>query len=207
MCPDVEAYCHDLSLPGHTCFPRRETSDQTEIVKGSCGAWGPLCSGVMCPRSDPCNFRAAWVVRVTQWGPLHLAGRGSFRLLVFHIYVHPVPWPEGVESRVSGCTQHLVTIFLKEVYLFIFHCEIYLLIFDCAGSSLLCRLSLVAGRRGCSLLWGVGFPLRWLLLLGAGALGSWAQWLLFAGFRTWAQQLWRTGLVDLWHVGSSQTRA
>ena len=26
------------------------------------------------------------------------------------------------------------------------------------------------------------------------------------GFRTWAQSFWRTGLVALWHVGSSQTR-
>ena len=39
-----------------------------------------------------------------------------------------------------------------------------------------------------------GFSLRWLLLL------------LSMGSRVWAQQLWRTGLVALRHVGSSWTR-
>ena len=68
-----------------------------QVVSLAAGAWGPLCSGVMCPRSDPCNFRAAWVVRVTQWGPLHLAGRGSFGLLVFHILCAPhlLAWRGG----------------------------------------------------------------------------------------------------------------
>ena len=40
---------------------------------------------------------------------------------------------------------------------------IYLSI-GCAGSSLLCKLSLVAANRGYSLLWCAGFSLCWLLL-------------------------------------------
>ena len=40
-----------------------------------------------------------------------------------------------------------------------------------------------------------------------GLLGTWAQQLWLAGSRAQAQQLWRVGLVALWHVGSCQTRA
>lgn len=39
------------------------------------GDWrsvGPVQSRVMCPQSDPCNFRAEWVVRVTQKGSVPL---------------------------------------------------------------------------------------------------------------------------------------
>ena len=149
------------------------------------GAWGPLGSGVMCPWSDPAVPGQLWLGPPV--GPTPLSGEGLSGCWFSTFYVRPGSWPEGLESQVSGCRQHLVTIFLKEIYSFIFDCEIYLLIFDCAVSSLLCRLSLAAGRGGCSLLWGAGFPLRWLLLLGAGALGSQAQWLLFVGSRTWIQ--------------------
>ena len=58
-----------------------------------------------------------------------------------------------------------------------------------------CGLSLVAENRGYSSLLCVGFSLRWLLLLRS------------TGSRAQAQQLWHTGLIALWHVGSSQTRA
>ena len=60
-----------------------------------------------------------------------------------------------------------------------------------------------------------GFSLRWLLLLqstgsrrtGFSSRGTRAQQLWLLGSRAQAQQLWRMGLVALWHVGSSRTRA
>ena len=60
-----------------------------------------------------------------------------------------------------------------------------LFILGCAGSSLLCRLSLVAVSRGYSLLPSEGFSLRLLLLwsTGSGYTG-------FSSSRTWAQKLW-----------------
>ena len=48
----------------------------------------------------------------------------------------------------------------------------------------------------------MGVPLQWLLLLqstGSRCMG-------FSSCGVQAQQLWCTGLVALWHVGSSQTR-
>ena len=79
----------------------------------------------------------------------------------------------------------------------------------CAGSSL------VAASGGYSSLWCAGFSLRWLPLLqsmgsrrtGFSSCGTQVQQLWLAGSRVQAQQLWRTGLVALWHVGSSRTRA
>ena len=78
----------------------------------------------------------------------------------------------------------------------------------------MCGLSLVAASGGYSSLWCVGFSLQWLLLLqstgsrcaGFSSCGTWAQQLWLVGFRAQAQQLWRTGLVALQHVASSQTR-
>ena len=76
-------------------------------------------------------------------------------------------------------------------------------------------LSLVAASRGYSSLQCTGFSLRQLLLLwstgsrrtGFSSCGTWAQQLWLAGSRAQAQQLWCTGLVAPWHVGSSRTRA
>ena len=76
-------------------------------------------------------------------------------------------------------------------------------------------LSLVAVSGGYSSLQCAGFSLQWLLLLqstgsrhtGFSSCGTWAQQLWLAGSRVLAQQLWSTGLVALWHVGSSPTRA
>ena len=76
-------------------------------------------------------------------------------------------------------------------------------------------LSLVAASGGYSSLWCMGFSLQWLLLLrstgsrrvGFSSCGMWAQQLWLAGSRVQAQQLWRTGLVAPWHVGSSRDRA
>ena len=77
------------------------------------------------------------------------------------------------------------------------------------------ELSLVAVSGGYSSLRCVGFSLSWLLLLrstgsrhaGFSSCGTWAQQLWLAGSRAQAQQLWHTGLVAPWHVGSSRTRA
>ena len=63
-------------------------------------------------------------------------------------------------------------------------------------------LSLVAASRGYSSLRCMGFSLQWLLLLrstGSRCVG-------FSSCGTWAQQLWRTGLVAPRHVGYSRTR-
>ena len=41
-------------------------------LSGDGGSVGPVQSRVMCPQSDPGNFRAEWVVRVTQQGSVPL---------------------------------------------------------------------------------------------------------------------------------------
>ena len=63
-------------------------------------------------------------------------------------------------------------------------------------------LSLVAASGGYSSLQCVGFSLRCLLLLWN--IGSRHAGFSSCGMR--AQELWLTGLVAPWHVGSSQTR-
>ena len=105
------------------------------------------------------------------------------------------------------------------MYLFIYFFKLYLFIYYFWG---LCwvfvavrGLSLVVVSRGYSSLWCAGFSLQWLLLLwrmgfrhvGFSSCGMRAQQLWLAGSRAQAQQLWHTGLVALWHVGSSQIRA
>ena len=65
-----------------------------------------------------------------------------------------------------------------------------------------CGLSLVAVSHGYSSLRCTGFSLQWLLSLrstGSRCAG-------FSSCSTWAQQLWRMGLVTPRHVGSSRTR-
>ena len=76
-------------------------------------------------------------------------------------------------------------------------------------------LSLAAASRGYSSLQCTCFSLRWLLLLqstgsrhaGFSSCGTWAQQLWLMGSRAQAQQLWATGLVAPWRVGSSRIRA
>ena len=76
-------------------------------------------------------------------------------------------------------------------------------------------LSLVAASGVSSSLRCAGFSLRWLLLLwsmgsrhtGFSSCRTQVQQLWLAGSRAQAQYLWHTGLVALWHVGSSRTRA
>ena len=77
-----------------------------------------------------------------------------------------------------------------------------------------CRLSLVVASGGYSSLQCMDFSLWWLLLLrsmgsrheGFSSCGTRAQQLWLVGSRAQAQQLWRTGLVAPWHVGSSWIR-
>ena len=76
-------------------------------------------------------------------------------------------------------------------------------------------LSLVVASGGHCSLRCMGFSLRWPLLLrstgsrhaGFSSCGTWAQQLWLTGSRAQDQQLWCTGLVALWHMGSSRTRA
>ena len=90
----------------------------------------------------------------------------------------------------------------------IFYLFIYLLIMVCVGSLLLCTGLLQLWQAGATLRCGArashcgGFP-----CCGARTLGKRAQQLWHTDSRAQAQQLWRTGLVAPWHVGSSQTRA
>ena len=103
-------------------------------------------------------------------------------------------------------------------FFFLINLFIYLFIFGCVGSSLLCAgclLVAVSGGYSPTSLRCSGFSLSWLLLLqttgsrraGFSSCGTWAQQLWLAGSRAQAQQLWRTGLVAPWHVGSSRARA
>ena len=77
-----------------------------------------------------------------------------------------------------------------------------------------CGLSLVGASGGYSSLQCPGFSLTWFLFLrstgsrctGFRSCGAQAQQLRLVGSRAQAQQLWRTGLIALWHVGSSRTR-
>ena len=92
---------------------------------------------------------------------------------------------------------------LKAFFSFLLNKSIYLFIWLRWVFVAVHGLSLVAVSRGYSSLRGAGFSLRWLLLL-------WSTGSRHAGFSscgTWAQSLWRTGLVAPWHVGSSRTRA
>ena len=42
------------------------------VVSPKVGAWGPPHSNVISPQSKPYNFRAEWMVRITEWGLFHL---------------------------------------------------------------------------------------------------------------------------------------
>ena len=96
---------------------------------------------------------------------------------------------------------------------FYFYLFIY---FGCVGSLLLLMgFSLAEASGGYSSLRCTGFSLRLLLLLWStgsrrmdfSSCGMWAQQLWLVGSRAQVQQLWYTGLVAPWHVGSSRTRA
>ena len=86
---------------------------------------------------------------------------------------------------------------LPGVFFFLIHyLFIYLFIFGCVGSSFLCEGFLQSRRAGATLHCGArASHYRGLSCCGAQAPDAQAQ------------QLWRTGLVASWHVGSSRTRA
>ena len=91
----------------------------------------------------------------------------------------------------SGLLTHLETFFLFNFYL-----VIYLSTYGCVGSSFLCQGFLQVRQAGATLqrsAWASHY--RGLSCCRAQAPDAQAQ------------QLWLTGLVAPWHVGSSQTRA
>ena len=88
---------------------------------------------------------------------------------------------------------------------------IYIFIYSFRGHwvfVVLCKLFLVSVSRGHPLLRCVGFSLwRLLSLPGTGSIQAHElQQLRLPGPRVQTQQLWCTGPVALWHVGSFQTR-
>ena len=84
--------------------------------------------------------------------------------------------------------------FLKE-FLYFYYLFIYLFIFGCVGSSFLCKGFLQLRQVGATLHRGV----RASHYRGLSCCGAQAP-------EVQAQQLWLTGPVAPWHVGSSQTR-
>ena len=101
------------------------------------------------------------------------------------------------------------------IYLFIFKKYLFIYFWLCWVFVAVHGFFLVVASRGYSSLRCMGFLLWWLLLLwimgsrcaSFSSCGGWAQQLWLAGSRAQAQQLWRTGLVALRHVGSSRTGA
>ena len=99
-------------------------------------------------------------------------------------------------SPALGSGFFLFCLFVLFVCFFCFYKFIYLFTFDCIGSSFLCKGFLQLRRAGAT--------------LHRGARASHCHGLSHCGAQApdaQAQQLWRTGLVAPWHVGSSQTRA
>ena len=118
----------------------------------------------------------------------------------FRVSVHrewiPAVYPGG-DPSVSCLTMRFFffNAFFFKAYLFI-HWLIDWLIDCCVGSSFLCEGSLQLRRAGATLHRGArASHHRGLSCCGAQAPDAQAQ------------QLWLTGLVAPWHVGSSQTRA
>ena len=94
--------------------------------------------------------------------------------------------------------------FIKNLFIYFWLCQVFVAAHG---------LSLVVASGGYSSFPCAGFSLWWLLSLqsiGSRCMGfsicsTRAQQLCLMGFRVQAQQLWRTGLVTPWHVGSSWT--
>ena len=107
--------------------------------------------------------------------------------------------------------QHFLQKFVLIIYSFL---KKFIYLWLCWVFIAACGLSLVAASGGYSSLRCMGCSLRWLLLLqstgsrrvGFSSCGTWAQQLWLPGSGAQTQQLWCTGLVALWHVGSSWTR-
>ena len=100
-------------------------------------------------------------------------------------------WRTGGKSRMGGriFTIYLLILFwsflkfLMEIFFFYVYLFMYLFL------SAWVFVAVHGPSRGYSLVAVPGFSLRWLLLLQS------------TGSRVWAQQLWCTGLVTLWHMG------
>ena len=103
------------------------------------------------------------------------------------------------------CIQPLCPFFSRCVWVIFNLIKLINLFFGCVGSSLLCTGFLYLQRVWSShcggLLRNTGSR-----RVGFSSCAMWAQQLWLAGSRAQAQQLWCTGLVALWHVGSSRTR-
>ena len=93
-----------------------------------------------------------------------------------------IHWQWGISQlSKTQAKGHSISKVCKKIIIIIFF-QILFIYFGCAGSSLLHRLSLVAGRGGYSLSQCTGFSLRWLLLLqsrgsrvsGGSSCGLWA---------------------------------
>ena len=96
-------------------------------------------------------------------------------------------WSNSTEDFLKG---HIESHHFLKIYLF------NLFIFGCVGSSCLCKGFLQLRRAGATLHHGA----RASHYCGLSCCGAQAP-------DVQAQQLWLTGLVAPWHVGSSQTRA
>ena len=128
---------------------------------------------------------------------------------------------EALLGLVSLLYSVLITLVFPSLFamlpllLLLFFINLFIYFWLCWVFVAACGLSLVVASGGYSSLWCAGFSLWWLHLLqsmgsrcmGFSSCGRRAQYLWLAGFRAQAQQLWCMGLVALWHVGSSQTRA
>ena len=94
----------------------------------------------------------------------------------------------------------------KKIFIYLWLCWVFVA---------MCRLSPVGGEQGatpCCGAWAShcrGLSLRSTGSRHAGlsSCGTWAQQLWLVGSRPQAQQLWHTGPVAPWHVGSSWARA
>ena len=80
-----------------------------------------------------------------------------------------------------GWLVHMAILFLFYLYFYKFIYFNLFLFLAALGFVAVRWLSLVAASGGYSSLWCVGFSLRWLLLWGAWALGSWASVVVACG--------------------------
>ena len=110
--------------------------------------------------------------------------------------------------------QHTSFFFNKFIYLFIFGCvgssllHVGFLQLQQAGATLCCGAwASHCGAFSCCRAQALGTRASVVAVGGLSSCGGWAQQLWLVGSRAQAQQLWRTGLVAPWHMGSSWIRA
>ena len=126
-----------------------------------------------------------------------LSSCGSRAQLLCGMWDHPGPGIEPVSPALVGGFLTTMPPGKPLIYVFFFFLiYFYLFIFDCVGSSFLCEGFLQLQQVGTTLNRGARAS-HYRGLSSCRAQAPDAQ----------AQQLWLTGLVAPWHVGSSQTRA